>query len=488
MRVSDDSPCLLTIREQATLMEARKLSATELTQLYLQRIDRLDGKLHAFNAVLREEALAAARERDKDIAEGRYRGPLHGIPVAVKDTMDIAGAANTGGSRVYLDNVAACDATLVARLRQAGAIILGTLATHEFHMAQMLRFLKEAPANPWDLARTAGASSSGAGSSVAAGLVSAAVGGDTGGSIRGPASFNGIAGLRPTWSLVSRAGMFTLSWSMDAPGPLARSVEDCAIMLQAMAGHDPIDRTSSRNPVPDYTAGLAGPIAELRIGIVEETLVDMEQDTRTAIAAAIDALQALGCTVEPVSIPMTDRIWGVHTAVCDSEAASYHRGKLLEGRYLDYDYNTRVRLMVGTLLPSSLTTLAMRARAALAAQVLDAFDRFDILIAPTMAGGATPIPSPETGIHSKADAARVLQWDATSGETGAATRGRNIFSLTGVPAMSVPMGFDSMGLPLGLQMAARQFGEARLFRIAHAYQQVTGWHKRRPPMTWAKDP
>jgi len=485
--VSDDNVCLLTIREQAALLETRKLSAMELTQLYLQRIERLDGKLHAFNTVLREQALAAARDTDRDIAKGRYRGPLHGIPVAAKDTMDIAGAPNTGGSRVYLDNVARGDATLIARLRQAGAIILGTLATHEFHMAHMLRFLKAQPANPWDLARTAGASSSGAGSSVAAGLVSAAVGGDTGGSIRGPASFNGIVGLRPTWSLVSRAGIFTLSWSMDTAGPLARSAQDCAIMLQAMAGYDPKDRTTSREPVPDYTAGLEVPIAGIRIGVVEETLVDMEPDTRTAISAAIDAFQALGCRVEPASVPMTARIWGVHTAVCDSEAASYHRGKLLEGRYLDYDYNTRIRLMVGTLLPSALTTLAMRARAALAAQVLDAFDRFDILLAPTMAGGATPIPPPETGIHSKADAARLLQWDATSGGTGAATKGRNIFSLTGVPALSVPMGFNSKGLPLGMQLAARQFGEALLFRVAHAYQQATGWHRQHPPMTWAKE-
>jgi aspartyl-tRNA(Asn)/glutamyl-tRNA(Gln) amidotransferase subunit A len=480
----DDDAALLTIRAQAGLIEARKLSALELTQFCLSRIERLDDRLHAFNLVLREEALAAAREADAEIAAGGYRGPMHGIPIAAKDQMNIRGAPNTAGSRVYRDNVAAEDATLIRRLRQAGAIILGTLATHEFHMGTTLRFLREYPANPWDLSRTPGGSSAGSGSSVAAGLVSGALGGDTGGSIRGPAGFNNIAGLRPTWSLLSRHGIFALAWSMDTAGPLARSAEDCAIMLQAMAGYDPKDPTTSRAPVRSYTGKLDEGVSGIRIGVVEEMLIDIEDATRKAVDDALTVLKSLGAVVERVRIPLVPRIRAVHTAIVDSEAASYHRGKLLEGRYDDYDYNTRVRLMVGTLLPSALTTLAMRARAALAAQVLDTFGRYDILVGPTNVGGATPIPT-ETGIRSKEDAARRLLWSATSGGAGTAATARNTFSLTGNPAISIPCGFDAKGLPLGMQLAARPFDEPTLFQVCHAYQKATDWHRRHPPMPWA---
>jgi aspartyl-tRNA(Asn)/glutamyl-tRNA(Gln) amidotransferase subunit A len=484
--MADESIALLTIREQANLIKDKKLSALELTELYLKRIDRLDNRLHAFNHVLRDEALAAAQEADREIAAGRYRGPMHGIPVAAKDQMDIKGAPNTGGSRVYLGNIATEDATIIARLRQTGAIIMGNLATHEFHMGTTLRFIKEHPANPWDLSRTPGGSSSGSASSVAAGLVSGSLGGDTGGSIRGPAGFNNIAGLRPTWSRLSRAGIFTLAWSMDTAGPLARSAEDCAIMLQAMAGYDPRDPTTSREPVPDYTAGLSGDVRGMRIALVEETLVEIEDDTRKALEAALAVLKNLGAKVERISIPLVSKMRGVHSAVVDAEAASYHRGKLLEGRYLDYDYSTRVRLMVGTLLPSALATLAMRARAALAAQVLGTFERYDVLVTPANSGGATPIPT-QTGIRSKADAARLLQWDASSGGTGTASAARNAFSLTGVPAISIPCGFNAKRLPLGFQLAARQLGEATLLRACHAYQQATNWHKQHPPMQWANE-
>ncbi len=484
--MADESIALLTIREQANLIKDKKLSALELTELYLKRIERLDNRLQAFNHLLREEALAAAREADREIAEGRYRGPLHGIPVAAKDQMDIKDAPNTAGSRVYLGNIAAEDATIIARLRQAGAIIMGNLATHEFHMGTTLRFLKEHPANPWDLSLTPGGSSSGSASSVAAGLVSGSLGGDTGGSIRGPAGFNNIAGLRPTWSRLSRAGIFTLAWSMDTAGPLARSAEDCAIMLQVMAGYDPRDPTTSREPVPDYTAGLDGDIRGMRIALVEETLVEIEDDTRNAVEAAVAVLKNLGATVERISIPLVNKMRGVHSAVVDAEAASYHRGKLLEGRYLDYDYSTRVRLMVGTLLPSALATLATRARAALAAQVLGTFERYDVLVTPANSGGATPIPT-QTGIRCKADAARLLQWDASSGGTSTASAARNAFSLTGVPAISIPCGFNAKTLPLGFQLAARQLGEETLFRTCHAYQQATNWHKQHPPMQWANE-
>jgi aspartyl-tRNA(Asn)/glutamyl-tRNA(Gln) amidotransferase subunit A len=280
---------------------------------------------------------------------------------------------------------------------------------------------------------------------------------------------------------VSRHGIFTLAWSMDTAGPLARSAEDCAILLQAIAGYDPKDPTTCRRPVQDYTGKLNFDIKGMRIGVVKEMLIDIEDDTRIAVERALEVLKDLGATVETVSLPLVSRIRAVHSAIVDAEAASYHRGKLLEGRYNDYDYNTRVRLMVGTLLPSGLTTLAMRARAALAVQVLNIFDRYAILVGPTNSGGATPIPT-ETGIRSKEDAARRLLWSASSGGAGTAATARNTFSLTGNAAISIPCGFDSKGLPLGFQLAARPFDEPTLFQVSHAYQQATDWHRKHPPM------
>ena len=244
----------MTIREQANLIKSGKLSPVELTQTYLDRIERYDAQLHAFNLVLRDETLAAAKAAEVEIASGKYRGPMHGIPVGVKDQFDIKGHPNTGGCDAYADNIASEDNTIIARFREAGALIIGTLSTHEFHMGGTLEFLnKQTPRNPWDLDKTPAGSSAGSGSSVAAGLLSGAIGGDTGGSIRSPASVNGITGLRPSWGRLSRQGIFTLSWELDTAGPMARSAEDTAIMLQAIAGYDPKDPTTSQVPVPDYS-------------------------------------------------------------------------------------------------------------------------------------------------------------------------------------------------------------------------------------------
>ncbi len=465
----------LTIAEQGRLIQEGALSPLELTQRYLDRIDQLDGKLHAFNTVLRDQALAAAERAEQEIASGRYRGPLHGIPIAVKDQMDLAEAPNTGGSRVYRDNLATGDATIVARLKEAGAVFLGTLATHEFHMGTTQRFLTETPRNPWGLDRTPGGSSAGSASSVAAGLCSGSLGGDTGGSIRGPASFCGLTGLRPSWSLLSRHGIFSLAWSMDTAGPMARSAEDVAIMLQAMAGYDYKDPTTAPGPVPDFLGELDGSIQGLRVGVLEQMMDDsIEGSAKEAADQAVQVLKEQGARVEHVSIPILKETRHVHTAVVDAEAASYHR-KALRGRYQDFDYNTRVRLMVGAALPAGLHTLALRAKALVGQSVIDLFDKVDIVVGATNRGPAPVIPRPEI-IQSKAEAADRL-WSATRG--GGAT---TAFSMAGASAISIPCGYTPEGLPLGFHLAARPMDDARLLRVCHAFQQATAWHTRHPDL------
>ncbi len=466
----------MTIREQANLLRSGKLSPVELTRTYLDRIDRYDSKLHAFNLVLHDEALSAARAAEAEIASGKYRGPMHGIPVGVKDQFDLKGHPNTGGCDAYHDNIAREDSTIIARFREAGAIIMGTLATHEFHMGGTLEFFtKHTPRNPWDLEKSPAGSSAGSGASVAAGLLSGAMGGDTGGSIRGPASVNGISGLRPSWSRLSRHGIFTLSWELDTAGPLVRSAEDTAIMLQAIAGYDPKDPTTSQVPVPDYARSLTGDIADLRIGVLDQMMGDeVEPETRNLVQRAIDVLKDLGATIEPVSIPLIDRMHGVHTAICDGQAASYHRGHLRE-RYLDYDYNTRVRLLVGCLIPAGLQTLAGRARALMGHTMLETFDKYDVLVGATGQGPAGPIVT-ESDITSREAAQTAVM--ARGGGTGS-------FSMAGAAAISIPAGFTTSGMPVGWHLGSRPMDEETLFRVCHAYQLATDHHQKHPPMDWA---
>lgn len=469
----DPNLAFMTIREQANLIKSGNLSPVELTQNYLDRIDRYDPQLHAFNLVLRDEALAAAKAAEAEIRSGTYRGPLHGIPIGVKDQFDIEGHVNTGGCDAYADNIASEDNTIIARFREAGAILLGTLATHEFHMGGTLEFLnKQTPRNPWDLTKTPAGSSAGSGSSVAAGLLSGAMGGDTGGSIRGPASVNGITGIRPSWGRLSRQGIFTLSWELDTAGPMARSAEDTAIMLQAIAGYDPKDPTTCQVPVPDYTQSLTGDITDLRIGVLEQMLGDeVEPETRGLVHKAIDVLKDLGARVEPVSIPLIERMHGVHTAICDGQAASYHRGHLRE-RYMDYDYNTRVRLLVGCLVPAGLQTLAARARALLGHTMLESFETYDVLVGATGQGPAGPIVT-ESDITSREAAQTAVM--SRGGGTGA-------FSMAGAAAISIPAGFTQSGMPVGWHLGARPMDEATLFRVCHAYQRVTNHHQKHPSM------
>lgn len=474
----DEHYAFMSLTDQAALIRTGELSPVALVELYLDRIAKYNDRINAFITVAADSALARARLAEQEIKAGDYRGPLHGIPVGVKDQMQINGMRVTGGSKIYADAIGTRDATVIARLRAAGAILLGTLNTHEFHMGPTINFPYGTPRNPWNLERNPGGSSSGSATALAAGLVSAALGGDTGGSIRGPATACGVVGLKPTWSRVSRDGVFPLGWTLDCVGPLARTVPDAAAVLQVIAGYDPLDATSSRKAVPDYGQALTDTsLKGLRVGVVKEMYSDdiTGPDALAAVKGALDFLEAKGAILSAVSLPLMRETRFVSPALTKPEAASYHRRNLLE-RYLDFDYNTRVSSMVGAILPAGLASRAQRARVVIGQQVLDALEDVDVLVGAGSAGGAVPIV-PRPPIKTKQEALEKIY-----GVGKAAGQYTRVFSLAGTPAMVVPAGFDHEGLPLSLHIAGGLFDEATVLRIGNAFQRETNWHGRQPPL------
>lgn len=467
----------MPLREQARLIAAGELSPVALVELYLDRVRRYDPSLHAFITVASESALSQAKRAEEEIAAGEYRGELHGIPVAVKDQIQIDGFRVTGGSRVAADGVGTRDATVIRRLRDAGAIVMGTLNTHEFHVGGTQVFPFGTPRNPWNLERATGGSSSGSASAIAAGLVSATIGCDSGGSNRAPAAACGVVGLKPTWSRVSRDGVFPFAWSTDCVGPLARTVEDSAVVLEAIAGRDSLDPTTSDRPVPRYAELLDDTSLEgLRVGVVEEMYNDevARPETRAAAKEAIEFLKGQGARISQVSLKLLDEVRFVAPALAYSEAASFHRQNLL-AKYEDFDRNTRINLMVGSLLPAGLALLAQRAKVLIAQELLGVFKEVDILVGAGSVGGAPPIGS-RPPVTTKAEALGTKY--SVDKALGRYTR---VFNLAGTPAMTLPAGFDGDGMPLSFHIAGRLFDEATVLRVGHAFQLATDWHGRRPP-------
>jgi aspartyl-tRNA(Asn)/glutamyl-tRNA(Gln) amidotransferase subunit A len=469
--VSDDLFFLGAAR-QAALIRDKQLAAVDLTRGYLERIDRLDARLRAYITVCREAALEAARRADADVARGAPLGPLHGLPFAVKDQFDTRGVRTTAGSRILAENVPAEDATVVARLTAAGGILLGKLNLTEFALGGTIRFPFGQPRNPWNTEHDTGGSSAGSGVAVAAALCSVSLGEDTGGSVRTPASWCGVAGHRPTWGLVSRAGCIPLAWSLDAPGPLGRTVEDCALVLGIIAGHDERDPLTTRRVPPDYRAALSGHVRGVRIGVIRELTHGGETDAevRSALVAAAGVLARLGADVEEVSLPMLPSAGAAFMALCDSEGAARHL-PWLRARPLDYDQGTRRRLLAAALLPAALVQKAQQARALVRRQILDALGDHDVLLAPTSHRPAPTIAGFTAPITSKAEAASRF-FTRRSFTTPAA--------LAGTPALAVPCGFSQAGLPLSLQIIGRPFDDATVLRVGHAYEQATEWWQRRP--------
>jgi aspartyl-tRNA(Asn)/glutamyl-tRNA(Gln) amidotransferase subunit A len=458
------------------LIRKKELSPLEAAEAYLDRIEAVDGVLHSYITVCREEALQAAREAEQAIVRGDYRGALHGVPVAVKDQFWTKGVRTTGGSRILADFLPNEDATVVARLKQAGAILLGKLNMSEFATGNSVVHPYGMPHNPWDPGRNPGTSSSGSGAATAACLCATSLGEDTGGSIRNPANNCGLVGLRPTWGLVSRYGMLGASWSMDIAGPISRTVEDCAVTLQAIAGHDPRDPYTANRPVPDYRAGLTGQVRGLRIGVVKEAMnADfLHPQVKATVGKAIADLGKLGVSVEEVSIPLLDRAAAVTRAILAVESAAIHHD-WLRTRLQDYDHNVQIDFLTGGIMPAQLYYKAQQLRELTRRQVLKALEAMDVLALPSSSEPAALLPT-APGLKSKEEARQRMSGRRSL--TG-------VFNLANVPALSVPCGFaavEGKDLPVGLQLAGRPFADGLLLKVAHAYEQSTPWHTRRPPI------
>ena len=461
----------LSATELSGLIRAGEVSPVEATQAYLDRIEAVDGPLNSYITVSGDEALAQARQAEEDIAAGRYTGPMHGIPVAVKDQFNTRGILTTNGSTIHGNFIPDEDATVIANLKQAGAVLLGKLNMSEYASGDAFHHPYGRPRNPWDLSRTPGTSSSGSGAATAAFLCSTSLGEDTGGSIRGPASFCGLVGIRPSWGRVSRYGVFGASWSMDTVGPISRTTQDCAMTLKAIAGHDPKDPYTWDVPVPDYIGALTGDIGGLRVGVVRERVHAgvVEPEVRDAVVNAIAVLGELGATVRDVEIPLMPHSAAISSCIISADAASLNRRDLEEN--LDrFDHNNRVRLLVGAVLPAQAYQTALKLRHMLRRQVLEALESVDVLVMPTSSIPAPLIPE-RAGVRSKQEVLDVYKGRRSY---------TSPFNLANTPALSINCGFTSEGLPVGLQIAGRPFDETRLFQVAYAYEQATDWHTRRP--------
>ena len=458
----------LTAAELGRLIRGREVSPVEATEAYLDRIDDLDFKFNAYLTVCRREALQAAKEAEREISAGGYRGPMHGIPVGVKDQIWTRGIRTTGGSRLFRDFVPDEDATVVANLKRAGAVILGktnmtelavTPYTHRYSL----------PHNPWDLDTLAGGSSSGSGAGTSAFLCATSLGEDTGGSIRRPASWCGIVGLRPSWGRVSRHGVMKGVWSMDQVGPMSRTVEDCAVTLEAIAGYDPKDPYTWDAPVPDYTAALDGDVGGLRVGVISEIMGShwLEPEVRDVVVKATAVLGELGATVEDVSIPLVTHANTIAGTALSAETA-LNQGDMIRNRLDEYGHDNTIMLLTASLIPAQAYYKAQKLRELLRRQVHDTLERYDVLVFPTSGRTAPERLADDRTIDSKEAAARIpFVFNNTA-------------NLASLPGISVPCGLSPDNMPVGLQIMGKPFAEETVFKVAHAYEQATPWHTMRP--------
>ena len=455
----------LTATEAARAIAAKELSPIKLTTALLQRIDRLDPKLNAFIRLDRDAALDAARAAEAEIAAGRPRGPLHGVPVGIKDIIDVAGLPTTCHSKILIDNIAAADAVCVSRLRGAGAIVLGKLSTREFAIGGPSFDLPWPPArNPWNPAHHPGGSSSGSGAGIAAGLFPLALGSDTGGSVRNPASACGIVGLKPTYGLVSRRGVFPLSFSLDHVGPLTRTVADNALMLSVIAGHDPLDPGSAAAPAGHYASGLERGVRGLRIGFIRhfhETDMPADPEVASALENVVRTLQGLGAEIRDVQLPTLTEFGAVNRVILQSEAWAIH-GPWVRERPGDYGRLARRRLLAGAFLSAGDYIHASRRRLEMIAAVEDALQEVDVLV-------CASAMDPPSRIEDAAETERTYPRQA-----------RTPFNVTGHPALAMMAGLSAGGLPLSVQFVGRYFGEATLFQVALAWEREAATDQAHP--------
>jgi len=470
--VSADELIYLTLREAADRLRERTLSPVALLDAMEARTAAVEPRLNAYVRPTFEAARAEARAAEREIAAGRYRGPLHGIPVALKDNYWTRGVTTAAGSKLLADFVPPEDGTVVAKLRAAGAVITGKTNMHELAIGGSTTNPHYGPThNPWRLDCIPGGSSGGSAAAVAAGCCFAATGTDTAGSIREPAAYCGLVGIKPTYGRVSIRGIVPLSWSLDHAGPLTRTVEDGALVLQAIAGYDPADQCSADVPVPDFTADLGRGLRGLRLGVPRPYFFDqLDAEVAASVETAIGVLRDLGASVEDVTFERAAWAPALFPVISRPEAASFQE-ELLRTRPDDYG-DVRVQVELGTLVLATDYLRAQRLRTALRQELEGVFTRVDALVTPTTRTVAHPIGQPFTEVAGKPVPNTSHLWVGLTVP----------FDLTGTPAVSVPCGFAANGLPIGLQIAGRAWDEATILRIAAAYEGATSWHRQHPPL------
>jgi len=455
----------LTIAEASRLIRAKKLSPVELTRALLARIAAIDPTYHAFILVMEDVALAQAKAAEAEIMRGGWRGPLHGVPYAAKDIFDVTGTATTCHSKLRKNHRAETDATAIVRLREAGAVLLGKLALHEFATGgPTLDLPWPAARNPWNFDLHPGGSSSGSGVAVATGMAPGALGTDTGGSVRNPATCCGVVGMKPTYGTVSRAGVFPLAFSLDHVGPLTRTVEDNAILLQAMAGPDPADPASAQRTPPDFCAGIGQGVKGLRLGLIAhfyDTDMIAAPEQAAAMAAAVDVLRRLGAEVTPIRLSSLQRFTECGRTILMAEAYAVHERDLRE-RPEDYAEISRRKLLPGAFIPAVDYVRAQQARTLLCREFADAMRGLDAVVTLSSLDLPCRIDDAETIAKTYERQCRLP------------------FNVTGSPAIAVPTGFTAAGMPTAMQIAGRWFDDAMVYRVAHAYCEATRWCDRHP--------
>jgi aspartyl-tRNA(Asn)/glutamyl-tRNA(Gln) amidotransferase subunit A len=457
----------ISIKEAADSIARRQISSVELLSVTMARLKETEPFVHAYVTLMEASAKREAEAADREIAGGHHRGPLHGIPIGIKDLCLTQGVLTQAGSRLKEGFIPDSDSTVVTRLKEAGAVIVGKTVTHEFAYGQDVPPTR----NAWDIRCYPGGSSAGSGVAVAVGSAFGAIGTDTGGSIRVPASVNGVVGLKPTYGRVSKHGVFPMSPSLDTVGPLTRTAEDCALMLSAIAGHDPLDPCSVRAPVRDYAAGIGDGVRGLRLGLDRHYFFyeHVSDEVRAATEEAIEQLRSLGAEIVEVEIPQLEFAPHAGMAVLTADTSEWHK-RLLRTRGGEYNPAVRVMLELGELAQAAQYVHGERARAAIRTGVRSAFEqhRLNCLVGPTLPTTTMPLAEHSTNLAGDNTTLSPFLHHCFLG------------NVIGIPALSFPCGFSASQLPIGLQLYGRPFDEETMLRIAHAYQQVTDWHTRRP--------
>ena len=458
--------------ELARLIATKEVSPVDVMRGYLDRIERYDSDLNSYITICKDDALEEAKKAEKAVMDGEVLGPLHGLPLGVKDQFETKGVLTTASSKILANYVPNEDATIVARAKEAGAILLGKLNMSPFVAGGGDYLSREnPPRNPWNFDRDPGSSSHGSGIAIAASLCSIAFGEDTGGSIRGPADLNGIVGLRPTWGRVSRHGLLLFCWSMDAGGPMTRTVEDTALVMNAIAGYDPKDSLTSKLPVPDYTKCLTTDVRGLRAGLLMDHMEPglTSEEVRKSIRDAVSQLEGMGVIVEEVSLPILKEIGPAGAVISGGDGAFLQR-ELVRRKTDNYTVSSRRSVITNSLIPTHVIEKANKMRALFRNEWVNAFKQYDVLLGPTRMTTAIKLEY-DDGPLTREKAEKNFEW--RRGYTCPA-------SIAGTPAMSIPCGFDSEGLPIGIQIMASHFREDVVLAVGNAYENNNDWHMRRP--------